>query len=88
VNVGCGRDITIRELAEMIAEIVGFDGRLVYDHSKPDGTRRKLLDIHRLTKLGWEPRTSLREGLRKAYQHFSENGGVQRWGASVSTKLP
>jgi len=88
VNVGCGRDITIRELAEMIAEIVGFDGCLVYDQSKPDGTPRKLLNVDRLTTLGWEPRTSLREGLRKAYQDFSENGTKKGRGASVSTKSP
>jgi GDP-L-fucose synthase len=88
VNVGSGRDITIRELAEMIAEIVGFDGCLVYDQSKPDGTPRKLLNVDRLTTLGWEPRTSLREGLRKAYQDFSENSPTQGRGASVSTKSP
>ena len=86
VNVGCGQDITIRELAEMIAEIVGFEGRLVYDRSKPDGTPRKLLNIDRLTALGWEPRISLREGLRKAYRDFSENSATQGRGASISTE--
>ena len=86
VNVGCGQDITIRELAEMIAEIVGFEGRLVYDGSKPDGTPRKLLNIDRLTALGWEPRISLREGLRKAYRDFSENSATEGRGASISTE--
>jgi GDP-L-fucose synthase len=87
VNVGCGQDITIRELAEMIAEIVGFQGRLVYDHSKPDGTPRKLLDVSRLRAFGWEPRTSLREGLKKAYLDFFENIAPQTRSDSVSTKL-
>jgi GDP-L-fucose synthase len=88
VNVGCGRDITIRELAEMVAETVGFTGRLVYDYSRPDGTPRKLLNIDRLTALGWEPRISLREGLRKAYRDFSDNSATQNRGASASTNLP
>jgi len=73
LNIGYGQDITIREAAELIAEVVGFKGRLVFDASKPDGTPRKLLDISRLRALGWAPRTSLREGLIKAYQDFSEN---------------
>jgi GDP-L-fucose synthase len=73
VNIGCGHDMTIRELAELIAEVVGFKKRLVFDPSKPDGTPRKLLDITRLTALGWKPKTSLREGLEKASRDFSEN---------------
>jgi GDP-L-fucose synthase len=73
LNIGCGQDITIREAAELIADVVGFEGRLVFDASKPDGTPRKLLDVSRLMALGWAPRTSLREGLLKAYQDFSEN---------------
>jgi GDP-L-fucose synthase len=73
VNVGSGEDLTIREAAELIANVVGFRGRLVFDSSKPDGTPRKLLDTGRLTALGWTPQTSLREGLRKTYSDFSEN---------------
>jgi GDP-L-fucose synthase len=73
VNVGCGQDLTVREAAELIASVVGFKGRLVFDASKPDGTPRKLLDTSRLTALGWRPQTSLREGLRKTYLDFSEN---------------
>jgi len=75
VNIGCGQDITIANLAELIAEVVGFRGRLVFDNSKPDGTPRKLLDIGRLRQLGWlpPPPDSLREGLRKAYSDFCEN---------------
>jgi GDP-L-fucose synthase len=75
VNIGCGEDITIAKLAELIAEVVGFKGRLVFDNSKPDGTPRKLLDIGRLSRLGWlpPPPDSLREGLQKAYSDFCES---------------
>ncbi len=65
INVGTGRDISIKKLADMIKEIVGFDGRIVFDETKPDGTPRKLLDVSRLNKLGWEAKTSLREGIRR-----------------------
>lgn len=68
VNVGTGEDVTIRELAEMVMQTVGFEGRIVFDASKPDGTPRKLLDVSRLAGLGWRARTSLREGLRLAYE--------------------
>ncbi len=67
INVGVGRDISVRELAELIAEIVGFEGELVLDTSKPDGTPRKLLDVQRLTDLGWTASTSLREGIQETY---------------------
>jgi GDP-L-fucose synthase len=70
INVGSGQDQTIRELAEVIAEVVGFDGALRFDPSKPDGTPRKLLDVSRLGSLGWQPRRTLREGLALAYQDF------------------
>jgi GDP-L-fucose synthase len=73
VNIGCGRDTSIRRTAELIAEVVGFKGRLVFDGSKPDGTPQKLLDVSRLTALGWEARTSLREGLENTYTDFIEN---------------
>jgi GDP-L-fucose synthase len=72
VNIGCGQDLTVREIAERIAEVVGFSGDFVFDPSKPDGTPRKLLDISRLTALGWKSKTSLREGLKKTYLEFSE----------------
>ncbi|PXW93251.1 GDP-L-fucose synthase [Sphaerotilus hippei] len=68
VNVGTGTDVTIRELAETVMEIVGFEGRIVFDATKPDGTPRKLLDVSRLAGLGWTARTSLREGIRRAYE--------------------
>jgi GDP-L-fucose synthase len=73
INIGCGEDLTISELSELIAEVVGFKNQLFFDHSKPDGTPRKLLDISRLRTLGWAPRVSLREGLERAYETFLEN---------------
>ena len=72
VNVGCGADVTIRELVELVAEIVGFQGKIVWDGSKPDGSPRKLLDTTLLNTFGWKPRISLREGLVKTYQAFLE----------------
>lgn len=70
INVGSGQDQTIRELAELIADVVGFEGQLRFDPSKPDGTPRKLLDISKLSSVGWEPRISLQEGLELVYQDF------------------
>ena len=70
VNVGTGTDVTIRELAEQICEVVGFTGELVFDSSKPDGAPRKLLDVDRLKGLGWSSATSLRDGLEKTYQWY------------------
>ncbi len=73
VNIGCGEDLTIRELAELIAKIVGFEGCLLFDTSKPDGTPRKLLDISRLSALGWKPRReSFAEQLQNTYRDFCE----------------
>jgi GDP-L-fucose synthase len=70
-NVGCGDDLTVRELAELIAEVVGFKGKLVFDASKPDGTPRKLLDVSRVTGLGWKARVPLRDGLASVYEEFT-----------------
>jgi len=70
VNVGTGTDVTIKELTELVAEVTGFRGRIVWDSSKPDGTPRKLMDVSRLTALGWKARISLREGVAKAYASF------------------
>jgi GDP-L-fucose synthase len=78
INIGSGEDLTIRELSEHIAEIVGFKNHLWFDHSKPDGTPRKLLDISRLRAVGWTPRVSLREGLALAYETFLENHPIAR----------
>ena len=70
VNVGCGTDVTIRELVEQVAEIIGYKGRIVWDSSKPDGTPRKLLDTSRINDLGWEPAIPLKDGLTQTYQAF------------------
>jgi GDP-L-fucose synthase len=70
INVGCGEDLSIRELAELVAHIVGFDGNLVFDTSKPDGTMRKVLDVSKILNLGWEPKTSLIKGIPLAYEDF------------------
>lgn len=73
INVGTGVDCTIRELAETLCEVIGFDGRLVFDTSKPDGTPRKLLDVSRLKSLGWRATTDLKSGLAATYRWFIDN---------------
>ncbi len=73
INVGTGTDCSIAQLAELMAEVVGFTGKIVFDPSKPDGTPRKLLDVSRLKRLGWEPKISLPEGLKATYAWFVEN---------------
>ncbi|MBP9097493.1 MAG: GDP-L-fucose synthase [Ferruginibacter sp.] len=70
INIGCGEDVTIRELAETVKEVIGFTGNLVYDTSKPDGTPRKLMDVTRIHSLGWHHKTPLKEGMKIAYQDF------------------
>ena len=70
INVGTGKDVTIAELAHLVGEIVGYTGSLKFDHEKPDGTPRKLLDVDRLSKLGWKARTPLREGIKRAYEDY------------------
>jgi GDP-L-fucose synthase len=70
VNIGWGKDISIKELAYLIREVVGYEGTLIFDHSRPDGTSRKLLDVSRLTKLGFTPRIPLQEGITKTYADF------------------
>ncbi|KTT19287.1 GDP-L-fucose synthase family protein [Pseudacidovorax intermedius] len=67
INIGSGSDITIRELATIVAEVIGFEGQIVFDPSKPDGTPRKLLDASKLESMGWKPRISLEEGIMKTY---------------------
>ena len=78
VNIGCGKDQTIAEFARTVAEVVGFRGEIVYDTSKPDGTPRKLLDVSRLSAMGWKAKVSLREGLKKAYADFLTNAVRER----------
>jgi GDP-L-fucose synthase len=73
INVGVGEDVTISELAEMVADVVGYDGTIVLDTSKPDGTPRKLLDVTRINDLGWRAKVPLRAGIASTYQWFLEN---------------
>lgn len=73
INIGSGKEITIRELAELVAGVVGFNGHLAFDTSKPDGTPRKLLDVSRLHALGWKPKTEFREGIARAYADYLQN---------------
>jgi GDP-L-fucose synthase len=70
INIGTGEDIMIKDLALMVRNIVGFSGEIVWDSTKPDGTPRKLLDISRIRALGWEPKTSLEEGIQKTYEWY------------------
>jgi GDP-L-fucose synthase len=78
INVGSGEDVTILELARLVARTVGFEGRIGLDPSKPDGTPRKLMDVGRLKSLGWAPRVGLEEGLARVYEDFRRTGGGQR----------
>lgn len=73
INVGCGEDISIRELAELICDVVAFDGELTWDKTKPDGTPRKLLDVSKLRGLGWMPTIPLRDGIASTYDWFLKN---------------
>jgi GDP-L-fucose synthase len=72
INIGVGKDISISELAELIKDIVGFKGSICYDPSKPDGTPRKLLDVGKLKRLGWQPKISLRQGIEMTYRWYVE----------------
>lgn len=85
INIGCGYDLTIRELAEIIADVVGFQGRLLFDRSKPDGTPRKLLDVSRLNSLGWKPCTDFRMGLINTYRDFQQRSASLRDSNRIST---
>ena len=73
INVGTGKDISINELASLIAKIVGFKGEILHDETKPDGTPRKLLDVSRMKSLGWEYKTELQDGIKKTYKWFKDN---------------
>ncbi len=78
INVGCGEDVTIRELAETVCDVLGFEGTLEFDPTKPDGTPRKLLDIQKIKSLGWSPKIPLREGIANAYDWFIKNQSTAR----------
>ncbi|HON02720.1 MAG TPA: GDP-L-fucose synthase, partial [Paludibacteraceae bacterium] len=69
-NIGCGEDIRIKDLAEMIKKIVGYEGKIVWDASKPDGTPRKLLDVSKLNALGWNPKITLEDGIRQVVNNY------------------
>lgn len=73
INIGCGQDISIKDLAGKIRDVVGYTGKVHWDTSKPDGTPRKLLDISKIVKLGWQPKISLDEGLKSVYRDFTQN---------------
>jgi len=78
VNIGWGEDVTIRELAELVMSAIGYRGRLVFDAGKPDGTPRKLLDVSRLTALGWQARIPLKNGIEHTYAWFKEHSADAR----------
>jgi GDP-L-fucose synthase len=77
INVGTGKDVTIREMAEIMKKVVGFKGNLIFDTTRPDGAPRKLIDVSRLTKMGWNPRIDLLEGLKSTYAWFVESLSVR-----------
>jgi GDP-L-fucose synthase len=72
INVGTGKDVTIKELAEVIQKVIGFEGEIEWDSSRPDGTPRKLLDISRISNLGWKPEIKLLEGIESTYAWFKQ----------------
>jgi GDP-L-fucose synthase len=78
VNIGWGEDLTIRELAEIVMSVIGYNGALIFDPTKPDGTPRKLLDVSRLRNLGWQPRITLRAGIEATYSWFKEHSSDMR----------
>lgn len=75
INIGVGKEISIKELAELVRHVVGYTGKLVWDGTKPDGTPRKLLDVDKITELGWTYQTSLKDGIRKVYEKFQQSLG-------------
>ena len=75
INIGVGEDVTIKELAETVARVVGFEGQLTWDTTKPDGTPRKLLDVSRINSLGWKASIGLEEGIRSTYAWFTTEAG-------------
>ncbi len=72
VNIGTGKDITIKEVAGIIRDVIGYKGEILWDATKPDGTPRKLLDVTKINDLGWKAKTSLEEGIKKAYAWYAD----------------
>lgn len=77
LNIGCGADLTIRELVDLVKDVVGYEGQITWDHTKPDGTPRKWLDVTRMTALGWTARVKVAEGVRKAYADFLDRSPIR-----------
>lgn len=77
INIGTGKEVTILELANLIKEVVGFEGNIVFDNTKPDGTMRKLMDVSRINDLGWHAKTSLKDGIKIVYKDFLENQNIR-----------
>jgi GDP-L-fucose synthase len=88
INVGVGQDISIKELAELIRTTVGYQGDVAWDSSKPDGTPRKLLDVSRITNLGWKPEISLEDGIRSTYSWYLDNAATTSTPTSATTSTP
>jgi GDP-L-fucose synthase len=86
VNIGCGHDVSIAELAAIVAEVTGYEGEIAFDASKPDGTPRKLLDVSRIKGMGWSPRISLRDGIAQTYQWLCANQDASDTGAEQRRK--
>jgi GDP-L-fucose synthase len=84
-NIGTGQDVTIRQLAETVMDVVGFKGKIVFDGSKPDGTPRKLLCVSRMRELGWTAKTAVREGIARTYHDFLQGFGAE--GALAGRKI-
>jgi GDP-L-fucose synthase len=78
INIGTGKDVSIRELAETLKEIIGYQGELVFDSSKPDGTKRKVVDTSKINSLGWNSRTSLKAGIELVYSDFINNTNLRK----------
>jgi GDP-L-fucose synthase len=72
INVGCGNDVSVKELAEIIKEVSGFKGKIVFDATKPDGTMKKCIDNSKLTQLGWQAQVELKEGIKKTYEWYKQ----------------
>ena len=86
INVGTGKDITIKQLAEIISKVTGYRGQIEFDTTKPDGSKRKLMDSTRLNNLGWQPKTELEQGLKQAYdEYLAVNSPLLRNSATNST---